>query len=367
MHFDDEDIIIDWSHAAWGWETWKGAPARYRSEAFRLRHLHSLSQVIEMVALHEGILVPGVIARASHQWHLDKQARDLCYHLRDFGFETENLKSLFRGVNILSYWDRYKDLIPRYDSPEARQIVGDDLGPFYSEAFERLNLFSQQLATADFASQNGLAFCPYQGLQSNPFIECIAHVNSKVTVPLYKAYHALWHALSNDTKELLRSGRTYPLPLPPIAALVYHRAKSPASIAAELIAVREEISKARKALARYKRVVLDHNEPLAKALDAKVQLDNIFRSLRMPFRQDRVGLHTWSDVLSLPKDLFDGIDSKDFESASLVKLLLGKPLKLPVEHARRRKVAIFYRVKRNYYLSEIRKDVVRLFGETALE
>ena len=121
------------------------------------------------------------------------------------------------------------------------------------------------------------------------------------------------------------------------------------------------------ALARYKRVVLDHNEPLAKALDAKVQLGNIFRSLRMPFRQDRVGLHTWSDVLSLPKDLFDSIDSKDFESASLVKFLLGKPLKLLVEHTRRRKVAIFYRVKRNHYLSEIRKDVVRLFGETALK
>ena len=363
MTFRGQDVIIDWSHACWGWETRQGAPERFRTDSFKLRHLLSLTQVIEMVAMHERVFVPSF--SASPQWHHDTFATSLCYWLRDFGFEDKRLKRLFKGVGI-PHWSRYTNLVPEWDSPRGNEVVDGDLGPFFDTAHGRLNLLSQQLATADFASKNGIAFAPYEGTEASSLARSIVELNARVTVPLYRAYGELWRALSEDTRELVQSGRTYPLPVPPLAALVFRRAKNREAIGSELLAVREEIRVAREAFDHYKQIILDPNRPLADALDAKTELDNIFHSLRLPYSEGRVSLYSWSDFLSLPKNLFDGLDAQDFESGSLIRMLLGKPLELIIEQIRRRKVAILFKAKRNYYTAETEKDVARLFGEAAV-
>lgn len=322
----------------------------------RLGSLSRLLCFLEFAALYDRLLIPDRIGRNGQPLYGPRgsYAASVLITLQPFGFTHETFRDLVSPIDCP--WD-----VHVYKQLEASFRVPSDQFGLQASAVAHHSML------ADFAAKQGLPYAlPRQDLLPFDFRVYTA-VDGQITSALEAAYAHMVSALTSDQALLARLGRQVEIKIPPLAALILQRARGREYIGSALLEVREEMREAKAALGRYTTIIQDPDQPNAASLEAASDLHAVFNDLAQGYRNSKLRLLEWRDLISLPKELLNGINPDDFDSRSLVKFLVGKPLEWLLLRLRTRKCAILFRAKLHSYRASLNRDVARLFGRQALE
>lgn len=337
-------IVISFEYGSIGWS----------KEQMHAPQVIALLELLEAAALYDECYLTDHIGKENKPMFGPRgsYAKSLAFWLNEFGMDQPQCASIFQGIDY--HWPivDHVRLKEHFENTSTFAAYSNELAHFVLES--------------SFTTHEGLAYLPSPSLPEEFLIHATAKLEHDIDDILLKCYSHLRQAIDEDLQCLKHEGRSVDLIVPPLAAMILKRSSKPENIGTELLGVREEISKARAALAEYQQRILDPSTPFKQALESRKLLASIFDKLRKPYTEAMTTLLEWKDALALPKEITDGIDSSDFSSSSITKFLIGKPLEMAIRTFRKRKIAVLFRAKEKFYATDLRKEVSRLFGKNAL-
>ena len=338
-------IVVTFGYGSIGW----------LRNPMHLKQLAALFELLEAAALYDECYVPDYIGKDNNPIFGPRgmYAKSLSYWLSDFGLNQPQCSTIFQGID--------------YQWPLADHVHLKEYFEASTKFAAYANDFAHFVFESSFASRKGLAYAPSPELPPQFLVDATEALENDLDDLLLRCYVKLRQAIDEDLYLLTQEGRSVDLLVPPIAALILKRSSNPEDIGTELLGVREEISKVREALSEYQRRILDPSTTYKKALESRRLLASVLGDLRKSYTEARITLLEWKDVLTLPKEITDGINWSDFSSSSITKYLLGKPLEMAIRFFRRRKIAVLFQAKEKFYSTDLRKEIVRLFGEDAFK
>ena len=319
----------------------------------RISLLHML-RFIEAAALFDHCISPLFMWPDKTPWFINKATAEEYWinWLGDYGFPADLVQSI---VTVADYpIDPYKwDAIENY-----LEAIGVQMG--------HINSMLHAVLAAEFARRQKYSYTPGPDLGESFAFDIVPKFSSDFSDALIMAYREMRISIDEDWRRLEEYGNQSEIRFPPFATYILQRSRRIEDIPSELMAVRAELETVRQGLSAYQQAVIDTDAPLKRRLRAREELVKILAELKRPMTGRGIAAFEWTDILTLPDQLFDGPDWKDFKSSSLLKFLLTKPKDVLLRAFRRRKLGILFRAKETLYSSSTRVQIERLFGRGAL-
>jgi len=148
--------------------------------------------------------------------------------------------------------------------------------------------------------------------------------------------------------------------LPPVVATILHKAKSREDIGKIAAELRESLAPARALTSQMRSTLQSDTTPLKEKIGALRELRAYTKYLAESHTRGQI-IDVVSDLTTLPKDIFHGLDATDFTSEGIIKRLVGKPGAAVANMLRFRKFAAISRIRSGFLKSSHKGDFERIF------